>query len=514
MKLTLLATSDIHGYLVPTNYVRQSFTQPYSLERVATGIKKLQKHCSNCLTFDDGDYLEGSVLTHYLRAVKHQKAPTQLDHAFNQIHYDYGIVGNHEFNYGEKYLKASIAESKRQFLCANITDQDGNYPFGKPYVIRQIHNLKVGIVGFTTQGANKWNKAHNITNLRFNSVVQTAKMIIPQLRKQTDLIIVAYHGGFERNSAGEPTEDLAAGENESYQLLKEVPGIDALLTGHQHRLIADHLFGVPVIQPGHRGEDIGVITLEINAAKQVVKSTAKLVPTKDDPVDPKLTAFIKPLEKEVDAWLDEPLAKTSTNLTIQDPAKARLTTNNFVQFINQIQQVTMHTQLSATSLFNNEGCGFPKQITRRNVITNYVFPNRLAASQISGKELKQALEHSARYFTEKDHQITVSHAYRYPKPLDYCYDMFSGINYTINVSKPAGKRIQDLTYQGHPISDQQTFTIALSRFRAVGGGHYPMYHPKQILRTSKLVMDQIIIHYLKKHPEIKIKNAHNFKVIK
>ncbi|MFU1892645.1 bifunctional metallophosphatase/5'-nucleotidase, partial [Enterococcus faecium] len=73
----------------------------------------------------------------------------------------------------------------------------------------------------------------------------------------------AYHGGFEKDlETGEPTE-LLTGENEGYDLLEKVPGIDALVTGHQHRESATKLNGIPVIQPGFRGAFVGEITLEI-----------------------------------------------------------------------------------------------------------------------------------------------------------------------------------------------------------------------------------------------------------
>ena len=88
------------------------------------------------------------------------------------------------------------------------------------------------------------------------------------MRQSVDLLIVAYHGGFERDlQTGLPTESLT-GENEAYQLVEEYKDyIDALVTGHQHREIADHLFGVPVIQPGYRGAFVGEIELELDNEK-------------------------------------------------------------------------------------------------------------------------------------------------------------------------------------------------------------------------------------------------------
>ena len=513
MKLDLLLTSDVHGYLVPTNYVQPDYDAPFGLERAATGLKKLQNASRYHLTFDDGDYLEGSPLSYYLAKIAQQSAPHRLDQAFNSIHYDYGIVGNHEFNYGQRYLHNSIHESHRQFLCANVIDNQGHHPFGKPYIIRKVGPLKIAILGFTTQGTTKWEDPQNLKGLHFISVVKSAQKYVPQLKKRADLVIIAYHGGFECNKQGKPTENLKEGENESYRLLKEVPGIDALLTGHQHRVIADHLFGVPIIQVGHRGQYIGRITLKINPQKQVTGSQARLYPTQKYQPDPRMVKIVRPLQEKVDNWLDQPLARIRGSLTYHDAAEARMHKCSFVEFIQKMQMAIMGTDLSAASIFNNEAHGFENPITMRNIMTNYVFPNQLSKSVITGRDLRAAMEKSAEYFTYHHGQITVSHAFRFPKPLDYCYDMFEGVDYLINVAKPLGHRIEHLTYHGKPLRDDQKLTIALNQFRAVGGGHFPMFNRHQIVKTTPQVMDQLIAGYLKKHPVIQATNNHNFKVV-
>ena len=100
-----------------------------------------------------------------------------------------------------------------------------------------------------------------------------------------DVLIVAYHGGFERDpDSGKQTERLT-GENEGYQLLAEVPGIDALVTGHQHREIATMCQGVPTTQPGEKGIYIGEITLALDESKTIQSSVTNLIAVKDEPLD-------------------------------------------------------------------------------------------------------------------------------------------------------------------------------------------------------------------------------------
>ena len=95
--------------------------------------------------------------------------------------------------------------------------------------------VRIGILGLTTSYIPHWEQPRNIKGWKFNSALEAAKQYVPELRQQCDIVIVAYHGGFERDLAtGMPTEELT-GEDEGYAIVNEVPGIDVFVTGHQHR---------------------------------------------------------------------------------------------------------------------------------------------------------------------------------------------------------------------------------------------------------------------------------------
>ena len=124
----------------------------------------------------------------------------------------------------------------------------------------------MGILGLTTQYIPNWEQPHHIEGLRFEDAVVTAKKWVKTLKdeEKVDIVVVSYHGGFERDlETGEPTETLT-GENQGYQLCMEVEGIDVLLTGHQHRQIAGNMInGVIVVQPGKDGIALGKVTLQL-----------------------------------------------------------------------------------------------------------------------------------------------------------------------------------------------------------------------------------------------------------
>lgn len=517
MKLTILTTSDTHGYLAPTNYVKPNANMPFGLEKAATVIKKEQEKAENTLILDDGDFLEGSPLAYYQAEVENSKAPTAINDAFSTIDYDFGTVGNHEFNYGQDYLKQAIKQSKRQFVSANILDQDGNPALAKPYAIKQFGDLKVGVLGLTTQSVDAWENKASVKNLNFISALDAAKKYVPQMRKEADIVVVLYHGGFERDLKTGHPNDKIDGENEAYEILKEVPGIDVMATGHQHRVLAGKLFGVPYVQPGHRGNYVGRIQLNIekeNGKYKVVKSNQKIIKTGEERPNPETKEIIAPTEKNVEKWLSEPLAHIDGSMHYDDPFQVRTHGNAFVNFIQKVQMETMGCDLSATALFSNESRGFENPITMRNIITNYVYPNTLALLEITGADLKAALEKTAEYFTIKNNKIIVDPKYHHPKIRDYNYDMYAGVDYTIKVSNPIGKRIINPTYHGKPVTNKMKLKIVLNAYRAVGGGHYPMYNEDKVIKYNTITMSNLIAAYLKHHPEIKADQTHNFKVIK
>ena len=89
--------------------------------------------------------------------------------------------------------------------------------------------------------------------------------------------------------------------------------------------------------------------------------------------------------------------------------------------------------------------GYGENITSRDVILNYPFPNTLAVIKINGAELKAALEKTADYFTlNEDNEIMIHPKYCIPKPQPYNYDMYEGIDYILDISKPVGERVVQL----------------------------------------------------------------------
>lgn len=514
MNITFLETSDIHGYVYPTDYSGKNGL-PFGAAKVAAKLKELRTKADGpVITIENGDFIQGSPLSYYL--AKEKRSIQELTNLINLMDYDAQVIGNHEFNYGIDYLKQALQNYTAPVLAANILDKDGQPYFGKAYTIIEKSGIKVAVLGLTTQYVPHWEKPETLEGLTFESIIETAKKYVPLLKKKADLVVVSYHGGFERMlTTGEATEALT-GENEGYKLLQEVDGIDALFTGHQHRLIADKINDVPIVQPGYRGNQIGEIQLTVEQMDDqviVTDSYAVLHSVEDAIPDPQVISAIEPMETELENWLDQTLGKVDGDMRIADPMQARLVEHPYIEFINRVQLFSSGAKISVTALFNNDGKGFDQTITMRDVITNYIYPNTLAVIKVNGADLRAALEQTANYLAVKDSKIIFNPAYIQPKPQYYNYDMYEGIQYTIDMNHPPGQRITELNFQDLPITPDQELEVVTNQYRAIGGGNYTMFSADKIIREIQIDMTELIADYLKKYPIIKAETDHNFQVI-
>lgn len=514
MEITFLETSDIHGYVYPTDFV-DTKEAANGAAKVAAKLTELRSRANGpVITLENGDFIQGSPLSYYL--AKRYTSAKILAEVSNQMQYDVHVIGNHEFNYGPAYLQETIATYQAPVLAANILNDQGEPYFGHAYTIIEKEGVKLAILGLTTQAIPNWEQPATIAGMHFERAVSVAKRYVPKLRQLADLVIVCYHGGFERAlDTGEATE-LLTGENEGYELVHEVAGIDALFTGHQHRKIATQLNGVPVVQPGYRGSHVGEIRLTIEKIQHqwtIVDRQVRLHSVETTQPDPEILALVQPTETAVETWLDQPVGQVQGTMSIDDPMQARLVEHPYIEFINRVQMAATGAPISGTALFNNEGKGFKTQITMRDILTNYSYPNTLAVLRLTGAELKAALEKTAECLAVENGKIVFNPALIDPKPQYYNYDMYEGIVYTIDVGQPIGQRITRLLFNDAPIQPEQLLSVVVNQYRAVGGGNYTMFHPDKIIREVQLDMTELIVDYLKQHPLLEATTNQNFQVI-
>ena len=245
-KLTIYFTSDLHGYIYPTDYRGQG-EKELGLFKCASRFRK----DGNTLVIDGGDILQGSPLGAFCHDTVGSAA--RFADMMNRCGYDYITLGNHDFNYGMPYLNSYLDALQACCVCENVRRDGAGVRF--PARIHTLENgLRIGIVGIVTDYVNIWEKPEHLAGIAITDPVPAAAAALEKLRGQVDLTVCVYHGGFER--------DLATGrvlstthENVAYRICRELD-FDILLTGHQHMSVPGQtVSGTFVVQPSDKGQE-------------------------------------------------------------------------------------------------------------------------------------------------------------------------------------------------------------------------------------------------------------------
>ena len=487
---TFFITSDVHATVLEHSYADGQI-KPYGLSRYLTALRnEQQKH--PVITIDNGDILQGSPLLTYFH--QQHRSPHLLAQVLNHLQIDYFNLGNHDFNYGLPILKQFLGDLDAQVLTSNVL-LDGQ-PVGKTRLHITKDGTRIALIGVVTDYIPHWEKPAHLEGVTFMDPIHVVETEVKHWRPLVDVVLVAYHGGFERDLVtGAPTEALT-GENDGYALA-QIPGIDLLITGHQHRSIATRIGSTVVTQSAFNALEFAKITLD---GKKI--SDAQLIPMGDYAPDPSLAPLVEPWEQHTQRWLDQPVGRLhGHDYRIRDKFDARVHKHPLISFINDIQRELTGAQLSGTSLFN-EPVGFNPLVTTRDIVSTYIYPNTLVVKRISGATLKAYLEQCAEYFTVVDGELAVHPAFDDPKPQHFNYDMVDGIEYTLTISNPVGERLTHLSYEGEAVNDDQLFTLVINNYRAAGGGNFSMIANSETVTEINTDFVELLIHYFQAHPEL------------
>ena len=504
-RIRILATSDVHANILPIHYADNMYRN-HGLAKIKTAIDCLKDE--NTLVLDNGDMLEGTPLAFY----HYDRYPDELSpftKAMNEIEYDYVNVGNHDFDHGEEALMMHLQNLKAPCITSNWIYR--GKPFGPTYVIREIAGKKIALFALTTSFTGEAQKKANIRHSKFQDAVETAKKTVNTIRRleRPDYVICLYHGGFERDIATGTAEAKITSENQAYRICREISGIDVLIAGHTHRSMCGRLFNTTYIETASDGSEIACIDIMPDTG-HIETHILKC----DMDADESILKTVAKEEEECQTWLDRPLGTAKTDLSIKDDIEARVHKAQLVTFMNKAAMDHTKADLATCNLYLHAK-GLPTQITMRDLVSTYVYPNTLTVKQISGKTLREYLEKCASYFTvQTDGTIGIDSTYIVPSPVYYNYDMVDGIDYTINASLPVGQRITELKRNGEDITDDMIFTIAMNNYRAIGGGDYMMLRDLPVVREYTTSIVDMLANYIRDMQVIDFEPVNNITITK
>ena len=513
--LKMYYTSDTHGYLFPTDYITKSSRDM----GVLSCINEFNKD-GNTLILDGGDTIQGSAFVKYMWENSERGFP--IAEVFNTAPYDYVALGNHDFNYDYTGLQKYLDTLQAGALAANVIDKAGKLNI-KPYVIHTLENgLKVGLVGIVTDYVNLWEKPEHLTNLEVKDTFEAAKVTLEEIKDQCDVTVCIYHGGFEADLI--TGESLAKGkENVGYRICKEL-SYDVVLTAHQHMPVEGRMIhGTYTLQLPANAQKYAEVLVEVKENGELeITSTCKA--PKAIEMSPEAIQAVGThgsvelankwfsMQQAVEEWLDKKLGGFTEEIPALDKLTLALEGSRLADFCNQLQLELSGADFSCISLGNNP-IGFKKEVTTRDVMGAYQFPNTVKVLEVDEKVLRQALERCAQYYTLKeDGEVVISDCFINPKVEHYNYDFFAGLSYTFDLTKPVGERVVEILKDGQPLGDKK-YTLAMSDYRATGTGGYECYQQCEVVKEYDVDIQALAIEYIKKHQVVEIMAKPDFKII-
>ncbi|MDY6012160.1 bifunctional UDP-sugar hydrolase/5'-nucleotidase [Clostridium sp.] len=500
MKLAIYQTSDLHGFVYPTNYVTE---QKLGILKIGSYILEDEKNYDASLKVDCGDLIQGSVLTNYLSRKQIKSNP--IIEGLEKINYDAYVLGNHEFNYGLDYLTNSYKHISDKVINSNIK----GLPFDtKPYKIFDFNGFKIGCIGITTSFIPNWENENNIKNIEFLNPVDMYEKYENELKEKADLIIVCYHGGFEKSLDEKmiPTESLTK-ENQGSELLEKFDSIDIILSGHQHRSFITKVNGVICSQPLNNGQTFTKIVLDTDTKEMSYELID--VSTLKNNINQDLEKIFTGIQSDLKDFLDTEIGHLDKDITIDDIFLARLEGHPFMNLLHQIQLDISNADFSAISLFDC-AIGFKKNITIKDVLINYPFANTLKVLRITGEKLKEAIEKSATYFTLENNEVHISEDFLLPKVQNYNYDTYGGLTYEIDLTRERYDRVISMKKDNEDIDMEKYYTIVLSNYRASNTSVYTAYENAEVSKEINLDMSEIIMDYLQNNNKIELVTQNNY----
>jgi 5'-nucleotidase len=434
VRVTLLQVNDVYQFL-PVERGREG-----GLARVSTLRKEIAKQSPHTMLLLSGDTISPSV-----ESITYQGR--QMIDAWNQVGLDYSVYGNHEFDFGPEVLRERVGESKFKWLGSNVIDKRTGKTFADapPFVVREFGGVKVGIFGITLPETKTTSSPG--PNVEFRDSCETAKEVIPKLREAGARAIVAL-------------THLSLKEDK--ELARCAEGIDVIIGGHEHTLLQSSSAGVPIFKMTADAREMGRIDLNVDSKTGRVKSIDWEVIKVDEGVreDPefaavtaKYAAKIKELAGRVGRTRVALDARSAENRT-RETNVGNLVADAFRRATGAELALLNGGSVRADTVIT------PGWLTMRDVLSILPFNNELEVIEVKGSLLKEALENGV------GRTAPGAEPGRFPQ--------VSGMKYSFDASLPAGQRIKSVTVGTRPLDPERTYTLATTRYIAVGGDGYDM----------------------------------------
>jgi 5'-nucleotidase / UDP-sugar diphosphatase len=445
------ATTKITFILVNDIYIMGEQTMPDGLTRggfarLAAVVKaerdKARASGSHVIFAHAGDTLSPSLMSGLDRGAHIIKLT-------NMVAPDVFVPGNHEFDFGKQVFLQRMAEATFPLYSANLRSADGrpltNF---RDRAMMTLDGVRIGITGATYDDTPR---VSSTEDLRFGPTVATAREQAGLLRKDgADFVLAVVH----------------ADRRQDYDLFA-TRAVDLILTGHDHDLFVNYDGRDAMVESSYDAHYVTAIDVTIAVKVQEGRRVAtwwpqfRVTDTATVTPDPEVAAEVAKFEAELSREMDVPIATTTVEL---DSRNATVRTREAA--IGNLVADAMRASSKADVAITNGGgirAGrvYPPgtRITRRDVLAEMPFSNRVVTVTITGAALKRAIENGLAQLPKAGG--------RFPQ--------VSGMTIEALLSRPPGERVTAIRVGGAPLDDTKLYSVATNDFLARGGDGYTMF---------------------------------------
>lgn len=435
VKITFLQLNDVYQ-IDPVDHGLHG-----GLARVASLKKEIMARTPDAIFVLAGDTLSPSVASKVFKG-------RQMIAGWNALNLDYSTFGNHEFDFGPFELLQRMKDSKFTWVCSNVFDKKTGETFGgaKPFVVRDVDGVKVGIFGMLTPDTEKQSRPG--PDIKIENPTAVVATTVQEMKKEgTDIVVGLTHLTIDQDK----------------EIARKAP-IDVILGGHEHIVIQAFTGKTPILKMGSDARNLGKIEITYSKKRKQIESIDwEIIPvTQELRDDPEVTKVFAEYEAQLHKELDMPAGATAVELDALQVHNTQQETN----LGDFVADAFRHALEADVAIFNGGALRsnqvYPAgKITHRDVMSILPFENPVVKLKVSGTTLREALEHGvSRVGLNKG---------------DGRFPQISGMEFKYDASKPLGNRVVQATVNGKPLDDKSTYTVATTAFVVSGGDGYSMF---------------------------------------
>lgn len=483
INLKIIATSDVHGFFLPYDFIEQRPT-PGSLARVCSYVKKERaKYGSNLILIDNGDILQGQPICNYFNSIKPQSTNI-ASQMLNYLGYDACTIGNHDIETGHGVYDKWAGETNCPVVAANIIDTASGKPYFKPYTMIERQGIRIAILGMVTPAVPNWLNENLWSGMRFESIADSASKWVKLIREKEapDLTIGLFHSGW---NGGISTTHC--NEDEVERVAHQVEGIDVIFFGHDHTtrqatICNGDNSSVVCLNPSCDARAVASAEIKVEKAGNKISSkriTGEIVDITNERADVGFEMHFQQARDETNDFCRRRIGLIESSINTND---CFFGCAPFTDLIHNLQLAITHADISF-----NAPLSFNSKIEKGDIRVSdmfklYRYENQIYVVKMTGREIKDYLEMSYGLWvgtmaSDEDHIMLMEKEtkagkvrYRF-KNLTFNFDSAAGIDYDVDVTKPAGERINVKCMSGGGMFDYSAwYTVAMNSYRGNGGG--------------------------------------------